>query len=178
MKKIIYYVASSIDGYISGKDEDISRFVNSENGIDKYLTDLEEFKTVIMGRCTYESGYKFGLEPGKAAYPHMDHYIFSKTISFDHQDEKINVVTEFDVSKINEIKKQSNTDIYLCGGGVLAGWLLDNELIDVLKLKLNPIILGQGVKIFGNSTKDLSMHLNDTIEYDKGLLINTYDIKY
>jgi len=38
MKKIIYYVASSIDGYISGKDENISRFVNSENGIDIYLT--------------------------------------------------------------------------------------------------------------------------------------------
>lgn len=77
MKKIIYYVATSIDGFISGLNEDISGFLPDGNGVQKYLDDLKEFKTVIMGRKTYEFGYKYGLKPGSPAYPHMDHYIFS-----------------------------------------------------------------------------------------------------
>src|SRR5690606_2345472 len=36
MQKIVYYVASSIDGYISGVDEDISQFIMEGDGVDKY----------------------------------------------------------------------------------------------------------------------------------------------
>lgn len=178
MRKINYYVASSLDGYISGINDDISGFIGSGNGVDKYLADLNDFETVIMGRNTYEFGYKYGLIPGKPAYPHMDHYIFSKTLSFENPDEKVKVINDLDIEEITKIKKNSKSDIYLCGGGVFAGWLLDNEMIDILTLKVNPLILGQGVKIFGNSTKTFQLNLMQKESYEKGLLINTYEIKY
>jgi len=130
-----------------------------------------------MGRNTYEFGYKYGLTPGKPAYPHMNHYIFSKTLSFENPDEKVKV-KNININEISKIKNNSETDIYLCGGGIFAGWLLDNELIDILKIKVNPLILGQGVKIFGNSTKTFNLNLISKEEYEKGLLINTYEIKY
>jgi dihydrofolate reductase len=57
MRKIIYYVACSLDGFIAGEQEDISGFVSGGNGVDKYLSDLAAFDTVIMGRNTYEFGY-------------------------------------------------------------------------------------------------------------------------
>jgi dihydrofolate reductase len=62
-RKIVYYVASSLDGYISGINDDISGFVATGNGVERYLADLAEFDTVIMGKNTYEFGYKFGLQP-------------------------------------------------------------------------------------------------------------------
>ena len=83
MKKIVYYVASSIDGFISGENEDISGFLKEGNGVQKYLDDLKEFETVIMGRRTYEFGYKYGLKPGEPPYPHMNHFIFSETLNFE-----------------------------------------------------------------------------------------------
>ncbi len=67
MPKIVYYVASSIDGFIAGVNDDISGFVPGGSGVEKYLSDLKSFKTVIMGRRTYEFGYQFGLEPGQPA---------------------------------------------------------------------------------------------------------------
>ena len=91
MRKIIYYVATSLDGYISGPNEDITGFVAGGNGVQQYLDDLKEFKTVIMGKNTYEFGYKYGLEPGKLAYPHMDHFIFSSSLSFQEADDKLNI---------------------------------------------------------------------------------------
>lgn len=173
MRKIVYYVATSLDGFISGPDEDISRFIGEGNGVTQYLNDLKSFDTVIMGRKTYEFGYKYGLKAGKPAYPHMDHYIFSTRLHFDHPDEKVHVLPP-DLATIKQLKKGEGTDIYLCGGGQFAGWLLDHQLIDILKIKLNPIILGDGVPLFGDSKKQWTGKLTASQTYDGGLIISTY----
>lgn len=176
MKKLIYYVAASLDGYISGPDDDIGGFVSGGSGVDQYLADLKDFDTVIMGKNTYEFGYKFGLKAGQRAYPHMVHYIISTTLKFDRPDEGVNVLPP-KLSSIEEIKKGQGKDIYLCGGGQLAGWLLDHDMIDILRIKLNPLILGQGTPLFGNSARKLNLQLADTIRYDHGLQIMTYLLK-
>lgn len=176
MRKIIYYVATSVDGYISGPDDDVSRFTASGDGIKQYLADLKEFDTVIMGRKTYEFGYKFGLKPGQLAYPHMKHLIFSSTLKFENCEKGL-VVKNLDISIIEELQKEEGSDIYLCGGGEFAGWLLENEKIDILKIKLNPIILGDGIRIFGDSVKPVSLELVHTDKYDD-LQIITYKIIY
>ena len=61
---------------------------------------------------------------------------------------------------------------------ILAGWLLDNELIDVIRLKLNPVIFGGGTRLFGSSTKSVFLDLKESIDFEKGFKILTYDIKY
>lgn len=177
MRKIVYYVASSLDGFIAGEHADISGFVGSGNGVDKYLSDLAHFDTVIMGRGTYEFGYQFGLQPGQPAYPHMQHYIFSNTLAFPSSDPKVQV-KPLDLQEIEAIQQQEGTDIYLCGGGQFAGWLLDNQKIDLLRIKLNPLVLGKGVKLFGDSTRSIRLELQDTADYDNGLQIMTYKIHY
>ena len=128
MRNIIYYVATSIDGYIAGPGEDISGFLPEGNGVEKYLNDLKGFDTVIMGRKTYEFGYKYGLKPGQPAYAHMQHYIFSNTLSFENASEKVHVYPP-DLSIIKDLKNQEGTPIYLCGGGVFAGWTADSSMM-------------------------------------------------
>ena len=111
MKKVVYYVAISIDGFICGLDADVSGFVGEGNGISQYLADLKEFETVIMGRKTYEFGYTFGLKPGQPAYSHMTHYIFSKSLSFENKNEKVHVHADYETETIRELKETSKTDI-------------------------------------------------------------------
>ena len=76
-----------------GCREDISGFeyTQESDGIERYIQDLQNFDTVIMGRKTYEFGYKFGLKPGEPAYPHMNHYIFSKTLKFDTSHDRVKI---------------------------------------------------------------------------------------
>jgi len=150
--------------------------VGDGNGVAKYLADLADYDTVIMGKNTYEFGYRFGLQPGKPAYPHMTHYIFSNSLSFYNPDPKV-LVRPIRIEEIEKIKKQNGADIYLCGGGQFAGWLLDNKQIDILKIKLNPLLLGKGVRIFGNARSDFKLELIGTDRYDKGLQIMTYKLK-
>jgi dihydrofolate reductase len=176
MRKLVYYVAMSLDGFISGVNGDISGFVENGNGVAKYLADLSGYDTVIMGKNTYEFGYRFGLKPGKPAYPHMTHYIFSNSLTFDNPDPKV-LVKPIRIEEINNIKKQNGTDIYLCGGGQFAGWLLDNNQIDIVKIKLNPLLLGKGVRMFGDAKSDCKLELIETDRYEHGLQIMTFKLK-
>jgi len=177
MKKIVYYVAISLDGFIAGLDDDISLFGSGGKGIEKYFEDLKDYKTVIMGRRTYEFGYQFGLQPGQPAYPHMEHHIFSDSIKIEQLADTVHI-EEKSIARIKELKAISESDIYLCGGGVFAGWLLDNGLIDVLKLKLNPIILGNGIQLFGNSSSKTTLELKESEIFEDGLQILTYHLKH
>lgn len=177
MPKIIYYVATSLDGYISGPDGDISGFVGEGSGLERYLEDLKGFSTVIMGRNTYEFGYRFGLDPGQPAYAHMDHYIISESLSFDTLHEKVRVIPP-ELTEIDRVRDASPTDVYLCGGGQLAGWLLRHGRLDVLKLKLNPLVLGGGVPLFAGVERQYGLTLLESEEFDHGLAMRTYSIRY
>ena len=177
MRRIVYYVASSIDGFISGPNEDISEFVGTGNGVGKYLEDLSNFDTVIMGKNTYEFGYKFGLKPGQSPYKHMKNYIISESLSFSSRDGNVYVLGR-SISEIERIQREPGTDIYLCGGGKLASWLLEHKKISAVKLKLNPLIQGQGTSLFQNSKGSFQLKLVEHREYEHGLLMITYDVNY
>ena len=113
-----------------------------------------------MGRKTYEFGFRYGLEPGQPAYPNMEHHIFSNSLKIDILSEFVKI-EKLSVDKVKGIRQNAKTDIYLCGGGEFAGWLLENGLVDQLKLKLNPIVLGSGTKLFGSSTATASWELTE-----------------
>lgn len=172
MKPIIYYVAASLDGFISKKDDDVSCFPHDEKLIAHYFDQLKKFETVIMGKNTYEVGYKFGLAPGKKAYPHMEHYIFSKSIQLPEGSE-VNQVSKNWRDKIIELKSISRTPIYLCGGTQFAGWLSSENLIDEIWIKLNPFVLGDGKGLFGFDRYFKLKHLEQKI-FESGII----EIKY
>ena len=176
MNQIIYYIASSLDGYIADKNNDVTQFISHGKGVEKCLMDLTKFETVIMGRKTYEFAFQYGLKPGQPAYPHMTHHIFSDTLNFDHISDQVHL-EKLNINRIKEIKKKAKTDIYLCGGGHFAGWLLENRQIDQLKLKLNPVILREGVKLFGASKINANWKLIESESFSEGLHVLTFNLK-
>lgn len=177
MRKIIYYVAVSLDGYISGRNGEIDSFIHQGEVVDKYLEDLKYFNVVLMGRKTYEAGYAYGLKPGQAPYSHMKHYIFSDTLTFKESAENVHVL-ECNEKVITDIKEDAPTDIYLCGGGTFAGWLAERKLIDEIKLKVNPIILGDGIKLLEKFSGNINLIETESISYSEGMRIVSYNCHY
>lgn len=175
MQQIVYYVAVSLDGFITGPHEDISMYAQSGEGVLQYISDLQSFQTVIMGRKTYEFGYQYGLIPGQPAYPQMDHYIFSNSMVLDQCHDKVNVC-KLDKKAILDLKKSSSTDIYLCGGGSFAAWLMNHGLLDVVKLKINPIVTGGGVPLFQGLNQGYRLEPIDRQIFDGNFDLITYKI--
>ena len=107
----------------------------------------------------------------------MQHYLFSNSLSFEKAADSVKVCP-LDIEIIRHLKATEGSDIYLCGGGQFAAWLLEHEMIDELKLKLNPLILGEGIPLFTNSKKAYRLKWQDTASFEDGLQIISYKIEY
>lgn len=177
MRKLVYYVAVTIDGYIARVDGSIDGFPAQGEHVTAYMASLAEFDTVLMGRATYEFGYQFGLQPGEAPYPGKTNYVISRTLP-DFEQTQVGIVREQAAEFVHALKQQDGRAIYLCGGGHLAGFLLDHQLIDELVLKLNPVIFGRGIRLFGTSTKFVDLQLIGIKQYKTGVAFHSYRLAY
>ena len=178
MRKLIYHVGTTLDNFICNEDGSIGGFLPEGDHIPDYLDSLKNYDAVLMGRSTYEFGYGFGLKPGMAPYPTMMNYVFSQSIKIDTPiDERLKIVRSDAISFIRDLKNTNGGPIYLCGGGIFASSLLDNGLIDSLIIKLNPVILGKGIRLFDRSSRQVQLSLIDTKIYNSGVVLLTYSIK-
>lgn len=176
MRPIIYDYAMSLDGFICAEDGSVGGFVPDGEHVTEYMQRLQQYGVALMGRATYEFGYQFGLKPGQRAYEHMDHYIFSD--SMELPGDAVKVVPRESLDLIRELKAGEGAPLYLCGGGVFAGYLLQHELIDQLVVKLNPFVMGRGRRPFGDAGKRVTLIAQDQKQYDNGVSLLTYDIQY
>lgn len=170
MREIIYDVAVSLDGFIAAPGGDISAFPATGDHVDDYLARLGTYGTVIMGRNTYEFGYAFGLEPGKRAYPHMDHHIFSTGIELP-DDADVSVIRNDWLTHLTHLRSEDGTPIYLCGGGSFAGWVLAQGLIDRLILKKGPFTLGDGIPLFAGGHLTTAWATQSVTPYTNGVTL-------
>lgn len=186
MRKLVYYVAVSIDGYIAGQSGSTAGLSSDPD----YVTALAEllpetipghlrgllgvteparrFDTVLMGRNTHQLAVDAGLTSG---YPHLDQHVFTT-----HDDLPVDpTVTLHDgdpVAVVRALKAQPGRDLWMCGGGHLAGQLLTE--IDELILKVSPVALGRGVPLFGSACAPVAFHLGTTRFFDNGVVMLSY----
>lgn len=175
MRSVCYDVAVSVNGFIAGPEEDISGFPQEGDHVQAYFKRLESYDAVIMGRRTYEFGYRFGLEPGRRAYPHMEHYIFSRSLAVPAESE-VEVVRDDWVDTVRRLKEADGGDIYLCGGGSFAGLLLSHGLVDRLRLKVAPVVLPGGVALFDEIADTARLTLTDVTRHESGVAYLSYDL--
>lgn len=177
-RKLVYYVAMTVDHYIAREDETIDGFTMEGQFISDYLASLRDYDTVLMGRRTYEWGYQFGVQPGQPAptYAHMMQYVFSRTMP-DYQHEQLRVIREDPAAFVTDLKTQPGGAIYLCGGGTLAGYLLSQGLVDEVILKLNPVVFGSGIPVFGDQRCGFDLSLLNTRVYSNGVIFLHYAIQ-
>ena len=170
MRKLKYYVACSVDGFIARKDGSFDCFPWDDEVIADYLESLKSFDVVLMGRKTYEVGLKEGkTDP----YPMMKSYVFSRTMK-ESPDERVTLVSENVTTLVRNLKNETGKDIYLCGGADLAATLFAENLIDELILKLNPFLMGSGIPLFGRAIEQTALELTDSKIYQSGVVLLNY----
>lgn len=177
MRKCIYHVAVSLDGFIAHKDGSVGGFSHDENVTADYFQALQSYSSAVMGRNTYEFGYQFGLNPGANPYPHMQTYVFTKQSPPESVQENVHWLNDDAVQTVIKLKAEEGGSIYLCGGGEFAGSLYKAGLIDAIILKLNPITLGNGIPLFGSVEAKLqNWQLLETKSYKCGVLLLKYKV--
>ncbi|EAP99314.1 hypothetical protein JNB_04060 [Janibacter sp. HTCC2649] len=164
MRKLVYFVAVTLDGFIAGPDggdpsgaeffpitPDLIEFIvaNYPETLPGPARDAmgiagegRHFDTVIEGRASYDLGLAAGLAD---AYPHLRHLVVSTSLA-GRDDLPVEVVPADPLARARELKAEDGLDIWLVGGGTLAHALLPE--IDQLVLKVNPSVIGSGIPLF------------------------------
>ena len=174
MRRIILYIATSIDGYIATPDggvEWLNEVPNPTNEDHGYKDLLASVDTVLMGGKTYHEIIGFGIP-----WPYKDKksYVVSRRDSNVTPNENVRFITEDVIAGISELKSENGKDIWLVGGGELTAMLLNANLIDELQLCIAPTILGNGIPLFPGKTKESQWKLANSKVFSTGLLLSTY----
>ncbi|AXL90895.1 deaminase [Streptomyces sp. CB09001] len=193
MRKLTYFIACSIDGFIGGPDGDASfmipfvdeeffEFLKSEYpetlpthgrrplGIDDLPN--KRFDTIVQGRASYDLALKEGVT---SPYAHLREYVASRTLT-ESPDPNVEIISTDLVGRVRELKAEDSAfGIYLCGGSAVAGELVDE--VDELVVKTYPLVLGTGMPMFGSGFEVSAFAPDSVRTFGNGVVVRTYHRK-
>jgi dihydrofolate reductase len=185
MRKIIVSTNITLDGVMQapmGSDEDVSgdfRYAGwtannadamSGKAVQKEMNQPSDY---LLGRKTFEIFESFWPAHG-SMWPGINDgtkYILSRTRK--NSDWKNTVFLE-GVEDIKHLKNSEGPDIQVWGSSEIIHLLLENALVDELHLRIFPVVLGNGKKLFDNSAAAASFTLVDHVITTKGVIIAHY----
>ncbi|MFF2629892.1 dihydrofolate reductase family protein [Kitasatospora sp. CB02891] len=188
MRKLVYYVAVSIDGFIAGPAGEFDFYPQCDDMVEYLRAEFPEtmpshvrphigldgapnkrFDTVVMGLNTYRPALDIGIT---SPYAHLKQYVVSSTLP-EPTDPAVNVVRTDPLGLVRELKQQpGDGDIWLCGGARLAGELLPE--IDELIWKRYPVVAGTGLPAFAGEFRPRPFTPVETLEFSNGGSVSTY----
>ncbi len=164
--KIIYYVASSLDGFIAARDGSIDWLdeYNSTSENYGYKSFLDSIDGLVLGRKTYQQILGFGEWPyaGKPAF-----VLTGKNLT-SYQDDVI-AVSDID-QVLTEIDQKYIKRLWLIGGGFTATEFLKRGLLTELIVTYIPIMLGDGIRLFSLPATEKEMKIINTRTYSNGVV--------
>ena len=187
MRRLVYHISVTQDGFVAGPDGEFDFFVMNDDLAETLNarfpetvpTDYREavgitgenkvFDAVLMGRKTYEVGLPHGIV---SPYRQLTQYVFSATLD-ELPGPDVELVAGDPVAKVRELKAEDGMDIWLCGGGTLAGALY--EEIDALILKRHPILIGAGLPLVVGDFSPRAFDLTEQFAVEGGVTISTYE---
>jgi dihydrofolate reductase len=109
---------------------------------------------MLLGRVTYEGFAK--AWPGREGefadtFNNMPKYVVSSTLT-DPEWTNTTVVSGDLRSEIARLREESDSHLVVHGSARLVHWLIDNDLVDELRLIVFPVVLGKGKRVFGETS--------------------------
>jgi dihydrofolate reductase len=185
MRKIIVLSMISLDGVMQapgGQKEDTSGGFKYGGWTAPYgdkafgevvQKELKQPADYLLGRKTFKIWEAYWPKHGDF-WPGINtgtKYVLSKTVKKTDWE---NTVFLKNLAGIKKLKNSKGPDIQVWGSAELIQLLLKNDLVDELKLKIYPLTLGKGKKLFDKGTVPAALTLTESIVTPKGVIIAYY----
>lgn len=151
--KTIYFAASSLDGFIADQNDSLDwLFKNGPTDISFIDEFVETIGVIAMGASTY----RWLLENTKGPWPYkVPCLVFTHGNLNKADDADIRFVKGDVVAHHQELTKLANgKNIWIMGGGDLAGQFHDHGLMDEMHIQTVAVFLNEGKKLFARKTED------------------------
>lgn len=176
MRKLIIYIATSLDGYIAKPNDDLSflKLVEKEGEDYGYAEFTATIDTIILGRKTYDWVLK---EIGSSHYDNGDRNVYVITRTAKPNVGKTIFYTGDLTELVQQLKSQSGKNIYCDGGAEIINELLKKDLIDEMIISVIPVLLGNGTRLFQEGRPEQQLELVNTKTFETGLIQMHYKRK-
>jgi dihydrofolate reductase len=199
-KELILNMSMSVDGFVAGPNGEIDWiFRNSTEESRQWAVErLEQVSLVAMGNRSYQSMADFwptADSPFARPMNEIPKVVFSRSgtvsppvlektaaaVKEGRVDQSVMeswlhpIVTGTDlIADIRRLKAEDGKPINALGGASFASNLIAAHLVDVFRLVVHPVVLGQGLSIFGELDSPLHLKLEDLKQFDSGIVVKTF----
>lgn len=161
-RKIVCYIATSLDGYIATENDSLEWLFRIEGEGDAgYAEFMETIDTVVMGRRTYE--WVMEAENGKYPYEGLASYVF--TSAADKDDPFVTFTNQDIASFAKDLKTQPGKNIWVIGGSNLLHGFVKENLIDEWIISIAPTLIGKGIPLFQENDFEIPLKLKSVKSY-------------
>jgi dihydrofolate reductase len=178
MSKVKLYIAISLDGKIAKPGDDVSwldEIPNPDQSDYGYYAFYDRIQTVIMGNATYKFVQNMGIE-----YPYKGKtsYVVTRDTSLTDNEEVqfVSGTAIIDLVQSFKNKGAGEGDVWVVGGGQLNTLMLNANLIDELMIYVMPIVIGEGIPLFGKGLDQKMLTLKSSQVFKSGVTELIYNI--
>jgi dihydrofolate reductase len=185
MGRIIITEFASVDGVIEdpGGSEDFEyggwafEFERGEDGDRFKLDETMNSEALLLGRVTYEGfADAWPSREGEFAdkFNSMPKYVVSSTLT-DPEWTNTTVLDGDLVEEVTKLRESGGGDIVVHGSASVAQALIENDLVDELRLMVFPVVLGRGKRLFGETNGKKPLRLAESKTVGDGVAILIYE---
>lgn len=178
--KVSVYIATSIDGYIARKDGNLdwldaaSETVpkGEDCGYEKFMASID---CLVMGRNTFEKVLSFGID-----WPYENKRVIALSSNPIEIPASISKSVSSSSASPRQLYDRLNSEgvkhVYL-DGGITIQRFLQARLVDEMTITTIPILLGEGIPLFGSLENDVPLKIMESKSYDFGFVISKYVVE-
>jgi dihydrofolate reductase len=167
MRRVRYFVASSLDGFLARPDGSVDwLFTDQDYGREAFFATIG---VAVMGRKTYDKA----RELGQTGFAGMENFVFSHRPEVS---DKVKFVSGDVTAWLNEIRLREGKDIWLVGGGDLVRQFLEARAVDEIVLTIHPRLLGAGLPALPAPFPEMELEMFGVTPYESGLVQVIYRV--
>ncbi len=185
MGRIVVTEFISLDGVIEdpGGSEDYKyggwsfEISRGDEGDQFKLDETMQAEALLLGRRTYEGfAAAWPSREGEFAdkFNNMPKYVVSSTLK-DPEWTNTTVLGDDLAAEVSRLRQELDGDIVVHGSAQLVQALVDQGLVDELRLMVFPVVLGAGKRLFGETSDKRPLRLSDSKIVGDGVAILTYE---
>jgi dihydrofolate reductase len=170
MRRVRLFIATSLDGYIAGRDDDLGwLFDDADYG---YAAFYDSIDTVLVGRRTYDVAQSFAQWP----YAGRRVVVFTRTGEARVTSPDTVATPRSPADVVAELRARPGKDLWLAGGGALVRSFMAAALIDDMIISIHPVLLGEGIPLAGDGAPRVPLTLVGERRYPSGLMQLSYRV--
>ncbi len=179
MRKVVASEFVSLDGVVESPEKWHFPYFNDQMG-DAIGAAMAASDAMLMGRVLYEEWAAFwpnqdpDENPVAARMNGVRKYVVSTTLEEPLEWQNSTLIGDNVAEEITRLKEQPGKDISISGSPTLVRSLLEDGLLDELRLMVHPIVVGSGKRLFEDGGDQKALQLVDSETFSTGVLYLTY----